>query len=238
MNVLGDKADTRLFLAKHRHICLHELKIQHLTPIFFLVNTLPATPQYLEKWFTLTKRIEAKLVFLLHHVHWVPTIDAYKTPNWKASFHPPHHPKTVKQSSSLRLFITPTSKRSKPTLVITALQKEGLLIISPLSLLHPQILDVSLLRSRDGWFGATHYTHFTICSNAQKMCLTEWGSLLQTHHRLWRKQATSFWTGGAGRRADILSHNPALSTACMNINTENNHNHNADKILKIIATPQ
>ena len=30
---------------------------------------------------------------------------------------------------------------------------------------------------------------------------------------------------------DILHHNLALSTACMNNNKENNHNHNADKML-------
>lgn len=72
------------------------------------------------------------------------------------------------------------------------------------------------------------------------MCLAEWGSLLQTCRLSGRKQAASFWARirGAGRREDILSHNLALSTACMNNNNENNHNHTADKILKIIATPE
>lgn len=86
-------------------------------------------------------------------------------------------------------FIAPTSKRSKPARVITAALKEGLLIISPLSLLQPRILDVSLCRgARTG----DSVLLATICSNAQKMCCAEWrGSLLKTRHPSGRKRAAS-----------------------------------------------
>lgn len=62
---------------------------------------------------------------------------------WVVKLSPSYHLKTVKQSSSLPPFISLTSKRSKPACVITAGLKEGLLIISPLSLLQPEVLDVS-----------------------------------------------------------------------------------------------
>lgn len=107
-------------------------------------------------------------------------------------------------SPRLYLFIAPTSKRSKPVRVITAALNEGLLIISPLSLLQPQILDVSVLRSQDGWFCATHCTLSTICSNAQKMCRAEWrGPLLQTRHPSGRKQAASTLRRGRAEEAPL-----------------------------------
>lgn len=49
----------------------------------------------------------------------------------KSFLHTPHHLEILKQSSSLLPFIAPTSKRSKPSRVITPLQKGGLLIITP-----------------------------------------------------------------------------------------------------------
>lgn len=129
----------------------------------------------------------------------------------KSLLRPPRHmKKKKKREKSETVLISspihhPTSERSKPTLVITAGQKGSLLIISPLYVLLAQILDVSLCWGAGvGWFGATHYAHFTICSNAQKMCSPEWVSLLKTCHPSGRKKAASLWggrrRGGGGRR--------------------------------------
>lgn len=150
----------------------------------------------------------------LRHPHWDPTVDEMSSLMWKASC--AHHgiwkkkkkiEKKREKWNSPHLFPIhhPTSERSKPTLVITAGQKGSLLIISPLYVLLAQILDVSLCWGAGvGWFGATHYAHFTICSNAQKMCSPEWVSLLKTCHPSGRKKAASLWggrrRGGGGRR--------------------------------------
>lgn len=68
--------------------------------------------------------------FDLHRYNFWYTLDTDKM-QLKGFFHPQRHLKIVKQSSSLPPFIAPTSKRSKPSRVITPLQKGGLLIITP-----------------------------------------------------------------------------------------------------------
>ena len=202
-----------------------------MAPLSSLVSTtLPAIPKFLEK-LLLRTLIEANIS--LCHTTFTGSLP-FMLAGHQWQLLPPSTPtrnsETVLISSPIH---HPNKQKIKTHPCNYCSTEGGLLIMSPLSSPSSNSWCFSVLRSWEGWFGATHYTHFIICSNAGKTCLAEWGSLLQTHYPSGRKQAASFWARirGLGRMDDILSHNLALSTACMNNNKENNHNHNADKIL-------
>lgn len=161
---------------------------------------------------------------------------------WDAWSEKPLAPNCTKKHSETVLisspYSSPPSKRSKPTLVITAGQKGGLLIISPLSVLHAQILDVSLC------WGAALADLVPLITLTSQYVQTPRKCVLLNGFRSCKlatpleesRQPHSEREASGGREGGrtFLSHTHATwpsALAAWITRMENNHNHNADKIL-------